>query len=157
MSDAKHTLSWPDVHFSLTKFEQNLKETQYTPKIIIGVGRGGLIPATLLAYKLNVKQVYNFSVQTYTDDNTKSDDIVTVQEPGGSLRDHLNDEILIVDDLSDSGVTLNYIKMFLIAHYGLKKVKTATLCIKDKTNFLPDYFITQFPSTTWLIFPWEID
>jgi hypoxanthine phosphoribosyltransferase len=157
MSVSKHHILWHDIYFSLNKLVDIFKEQNYAPKAIVGIGRGGLIPATLLAYKLGVKDIHNYSVQTYNDKNTRTDNFKTLQTPDACLSELTNESVLVVDDLSDSGHTLRYINDELINRYNLKDVKTATLFVKDQTTFLPDFFITKFPSTTWLTFPWEID
>jgi len=53
-------LAWTDIFYSVTSLEELLKEDNFIPDVIITIGRGGMIPGTLLAYRLDVKIVQNF-------------------------------------------------------------------------------------------------
>ena len=61
---------------------------------------------------------------------------------------------LLVDDISDSGKSFNYVK-----NAYLKKEEiicdTASLVVKPKTTFVPDYFAMNVHTDTWVKFPWE--
>jgi hypoxanthine phosphoribosyltransferase len=150
-------LFWHNIYNGLFLLSSELKKEKYNPDVIIGVGRGGLIPATLLAYKLNVKNLFNFTVQSYTDDNKQGEQITIVQEPGDALLEFKDKNILVVDDLSDTGNTLQFIIDTLKTKYNLDNVKTLTLCIKEHASFIPDFYLQKYPSDTWLTFPWEVE
>ena len=150
-------LFWHNIYNGLHLLSLELKEKNYTPDVIIGVGRGGLIPATLLAYKLNVKSIFNYTLQSYTDENKQGLDLTTLQLPGEEIRRFKDKNILVVDDLSDTGDTLVHIKENLKKLYDLDNIKFATLCIKEHTNFVPDFYVQKYPTETWLTFPWEVD
>lgn len=152
----KHNITWFEIYQGIDKLKSKLQEDNFVPDVIIIVGRGGFIPGTLLTYKLGVKTVHSFSVQTYNEKDVKTGSIISIQEPGHSLElKHKNSKVLVVDDISDSGHTLDYIKSELTTNYGLTNIKFATLFTKNKTVFLPDYYVTEYPNDTWLIFPWE--
>jgi uncharacterized protein len=90
---------------------------------VTGVPRGGLIPAVMLSHKLGLKYI------PYTQ-------AVRKKRP-----------ILIIDDISDSGLTLTDI--------GSKGFKTATLCVRYSTQYTPDYYGEEITDDRWLVFPWE--
>ena len=92
-------------------------------KSVAGVPRGGLIPAVMLSHKLGID---------YT--------------PFNHLQEY-NDEVLIVDDISDSGETLTQI--------GVKGYRTATLCFRYSTQYTPDYYGEEIDNDRWIVFPWE--
>jgi hypoxanthine phosphoribosyltransferase len=150
-------LFWHNIYNGLNLLALEFKQHNYTPDVIIGVGRGGLIPATLLAYKLNVKSIFNYTLQSYTDENKQGLDLTTLQLPGDEIRKFKDKNILVVDDLSDTGDTLVHIKENLASLYDLNNVKFATLCIKEHTKFVPDFYVQKYPTETWLTFPWEVD
>jgi len=150
-------LFWHNIYNGLNLLTHEFKDANYTPDLIIGIGRGGLIPATLLAYKLKVKSVMNYSIQTYKDDNTQDENFVIIQEPSAEISNYKTKNVLVIDDLSDTGTTFQYIVDRLRANYNLENIKTATLCIKEHTKFIPDFYIQKYSSDTWLTFPWEVD
>lgn len=148
----KTYISWKQVHDDIDVLASNIINID----AIIGVGRGGLIPATLLSYKLDVKVISNFQLQSY-DDRYIPEAFKLWQAP----EDHFvstfsgNKTILVVDDLSDRGKTLNFIKHYF-AH---KKVnlRFATLYIKTGTSFIPNLYVREYSTEEWLVFPWEHD
>jgi xanthine phosphoribosyltransferase len=156
MSKVIEQLAWDNIHQGIDKLVEVLRGDAYVPDVVITIGRGGLIPGALLTYRFNVKTVHNFSVQTYNDNDVKTHAIICTQEPGRSLEiKHRDSKVLVVDDISDSGHTLEYIKNELSTNYGLNNIKFATLYTKKSTSFTPDYFVTEFPDESWVVFPWE--
>lgn len=148
-------INWHDITFCIDRLVESIKKTNAVPEAIIGIGRGGLIPATLLAYKLDVNKVYNFSVQSYSADNKQLQQFTTVQEPGDDIKQFSDKNVIVVDDLADSGNTFAYIKERLAELHGLHDVKTAAICIKEHTAHIPDFFVTVYPKSEWIIFPWD--
>ena len=55
--------------------------------------------------------------------------------------------ILIVDDISDSGHTLK--------HYKKQGYTTATLDVRNTTVTKPDYYCNWLETTDWIVYPWE--
>jgi hypoxanthine phosphoribosyltransferase len=116
---------------------------------IIGVGRGGLIPATMLAYKLN-KKVMSIGIKTY-DDMTQSDSYSLYQPL--NVPDNKT-KALVVDDICDSGNTFNIINQL----YGDNKnidLHFAALFTKDKSSHYVDHYGLSIAEGIWLDFPWE--
>ena len=150
-------LAWTDIFYGVTCLEELLKNDDFIPDVVVTIGRGGMIPGTLLSYRLNVKIIHNFSVQTYNEKNVKSGFIISIQEPGHSLTvKHRDHKVLVVDDISDGGSTLEYIKHELVENYRLNNLKFATLYTKPHTTFVPDYYVTEYPNESWIVFPWEV-
>ena len=74
---------------------------------IIGIAKGGNIPATLISYELEVPTFKTIQIKSYGDDNERKS---TIFSSGTlSLIDELNkyNNVLLVDDLADSGKTLS--------------------------------------------------
>ena len=156
MDKSVELLSWYTIFDSVDKLVELIKEDDYIPDAVVIVGRGGFIPGALLTYKLDVKTVHNFSIQTYNEKDVKTGSIISIQEPGHSLElKHKDSKVLVVDDISDTGHTLEYIKNELSTNYGLNNIRFATLFTKKSTTYIPDYYVTEFPDESWLVFPWE--
>jgi hypoxanthine phosphoribosyltransferase len=148
----KTYISWKQIHDDIDVLASNIKNVD----AIIGVGRGGLIPATLLSYKLNVKVVSNFQLQSY-DDRNIPEAFKLWQAP----EEHFvrmfsgNKTILVVDDLSDKGKTLDFIKRYF-THKNVN-LRFVTLYIKKGTSFIPNLYVREYSTEEWLVFPWEAD
>ncbi len=125
---------------------------------IIGISRGGLIPATLVAKYLKASEVYSLGLKSYSDDSAFADRRHTpdVYQNIAFSCPRLNrgDPILLIDDISDEGNTLEYIVKNILPDIT-SVVTTATLFIKDKTQFVPNIFHAKVPDNQWVIFPWE--
>jgi len=115
---------------------------------IIGVGRGGLIPATMLAYKLN-KKVISFGVATYTG-VVRDDAFVVYQRPELLLK---GGKYLVVDDICDSGNTFKIFKQ--IFDTEANKFEFASLFVRDSSAQYVDYYGISIANDAWLDFPWE--
>ena len=115
---------------------------------IVGIGRGGLIPATMLAYKLN-KKVLILGVSTYN--NTTQTDKHYIYQPV-NLPDAAS-KFLVVDDICDTGNTFKIFKE--IYCNTIHKFEYASLFAKDKSSHMVDYYGFSTPEGMWLTFPWE--
>lgn len=132
--------------------------SNFIPDVIIGIAKGGVIPATLIAYHLNIPTFKTIQIKSYNLENKKSD---TIFSSGTlSLFDELNkyQNILIVDDLVDSGKTLQsfkqlyeYLKSIVNIHAN---IKFACIYYKETSDFKPDYY-SKICGNEWLDFPWE--
>ena len=120
------------------------------PDLIIGIGRGGLLPATLLSYKMSIP-LGVISIQTYNDkrgtDTLKINTNVCTTLPIESIK-----SVLIVDDIADSGETLGIARAEMMKKFP--NVQTATIHYKKKSIIKPDYFYKEVPNNTWIEYPW---
>jgi hypoxanthine phosphoribosyltransferase len=75
----------------------------------------------------------------------------TVQEMKGN--------ILLCDDLSDTGVTLNksidWLRKYPPLAGNIKEIKTAVLWKKKISTFEPDYCAQKLDSNPWIVQPFE--
>ena len=62
--------------------------------------------------------------------------------------------ILVVDDVSDTGDTLLFVKDYL-TWLGAKDIRIATVFMKSQTKFVPDYYEKEISQDTWIVFPYE--
>jgi len=120
---------------------------------IVALGRGGLVPGVILSHMLDTNLV-NFGVKSYNKDNTAGE-VRAHQTPGLVFNsDYREKRVVIFDDLSDKGKTLEYVKDYF-DQCGFTNYKFATLYIKKFTKFTPNYFVKEFDDNIWLDFPWE--
>jgi hypoxanthine phosphoribosyltransferase len=116
---------------------------------IIGIANGGIIPALYLCYELKTNALDTLCLSFYDDEEKR--ETFTIKEKDYSHIKQKN--ILLVDDLVDSGVTLikaiSYLKEFSPA-----LIETATVYKKASSTMEPDYYIFDAPYDKWIIFPW---
>lgn len=117
---------------------------------VIGITRGGLVPAAIVARELGVRIIDTICVASYDHQSRavprvlKSVDDSTLRLGGGTGKG-----LLIVDDLVDTGSTARVVRDLLPeAHF-------ATVYAKPKGRPLVDTFITEVSQDTWIFFPWD--
>ena len=114
---------------------------------VIAITRGGMVPAMIIARELDVRVVDTISVKSY--DHQSQSAAKILKPPNTELIGNGNG-ILIIDDLVDSGRTLEIVKdLYPEAHY-------ATVYAKPKGRPMVDSFITEVSQDTWIFFPWDM-
>jgi hypoxanthine phosphoribosyltransferase len=126
---------------------------RYNIDAIVGIGRGGLIPATILSYTLDIKVLQNFQIESYEGEKTAGVHKLWQNPENHFISTFYNKNILVVDDLADSGNTLNLVKRF----FEHKNVNLffATLYYKKGTSFMPNACVREYSTDEWIVFPWE--
>lgn len=149
----KTTYSWDDFDKDVLNIEQQLKSNHWSPDFIVGVKRGGLIPAIKLSHIFN-KPLIMMSCQL----RDSQDNEVRLYE----VEEITNDKkILIVDDICDSGITLSKIILkFYTSGFSIDNIKTCALIFNKDQKFIVDYYgrtINRSTFDKWILFPWEND
>jgi hypoxanthine phosphoribosyltransferase len=152
-------LAWADLATVTAGLAQRAG-TDGAPDVVVGVARGGLVPAVLLCHTLGVRDLRAVDVT-----HTTSDDIDATKstEPRSSNIASLGDlggaNVLIVDDIAGTGLTLREVTRLAYSR-GAARVRTA-VCVLNRANWPgpcdPHQVITYIGTTVdrWVIFPWE--
>lgn len=154
MSSAAGTevMTWEDVGASARYLAEVVHADGYRPDIILAVARGGLIPAATVAYALGVKNTYTMNVEFYTDVDQRLE-VPMVLPPVPELVDVSDADLLIVDDVADTGHTLEVVQAFCagkVAH-----VRTAVLYEKERSVVRCEYVWRR--TERWITFPWSAE
>ncbi|MBD3677036.1 MAG: xanthine phosphoribosyltransferase [Rhodobacteraceae bacterium] len=116
-------------------------------RAVVAITRGGMAPAMIVARELDIRTVDTISVKSY--DHQTQDEALVLKAPDAALMGD-GEGILIVDDLVDSGKTLELVrKLYPKAHF-------ATVYAKPKGRPMVDTFITEVSQDTWIFFPWDM-
>ncbi|WP_201352880.1 phosphoribosyltransferase [Hydrogenimonas urashimensis] len=119
---------------------------------IVAIARGGMTMAHLLGEYWNIRNVFVINSIGY-EETRKLEKTKVFNIP-----DLLPcDDILIVDDIADSGETIKAVLDTLKARYPDKRFKTATLFFKpNKSIVRPDYWLKEVDDE-WIDFFWSDD
>ncbi len=137
-------LSWESIHHAIDALTYEIMFNK--PEVIVGVARGGLIPATMLSNRLNIPMKV-VSAQSYTGTRRT---IGGRTEIVGWDPSFSSDKVLFVDDILDTGETKAAIDLMDLS----RKVRYATIVNKRPLLHPTAHFITVDPSV-WIKFPWE--
>lgn len=130
-----------------------VKDDGFEPDLLVGITRGGLIPTGLLAGEkmFHNKNILTISVASYTDDHQRKDLILRAPVHFEDFKRFKN--ILLIDDIVDSGQTITFVLQLLKANLPDAIIKTVSLYYKPCSILVPDYFVEQ--TDDWIVFPWE--
>ena len=144
-----------EMHSHLHDIIREMHLGEYKPDIVVGITRGGLIPATYLSHYFNT-ELLTLSL-SYRDNKAFGDNKEVYESITNSLTKQL--EVLIVDDICDSGVTLYNLYTEVTRSIITDKLKSAVLIHNEGENmFVPNYvgkYINKCEDNKWIIFPWE--
>ena len=130
---------------------EQIVESGWFPDLIVGVARGGLIPAGAIGYAIGVKAMGAINVEFYTDIGQTLDEpiILSPQLDTDSLK---GKKVLVVDDVADSGKTLDLVVNLL--KETADDVRSAVIYTKPKTIFEPDFSWKK--TDQWINFAWSV-
>ncbi len=168
--------TWKDVEHMIVTLNNLMFADNWRPDYIVGLTRGGLVPATIMSNTTGIT-CHTLDVRFRdTDDNyvgPESNCWMATDAYGmnkdGLTGDHYKKNILIIDDINDSGNTLNWIKDDWKAgcmpdcptweNIWGTNVRVATLIDNDPSSFeMVDYTameINKNEDPVWIVFPWE--
>ncbi|MBO6775587.1 MAG: xanthine phosphoribosyltransferase [Marinibacterium sp.] len=116
-------------------------------RAVVAVTRGGMAPAMIVSRELDIRTVDTISIKSY--DHQAQADAKVLKHPDTELMGD-GTGILIVDDLVDTGKTLEVVRsMYPNAHF-------ATVYAKPKGRPQVNTFITEVSQDTWIFFPWDM-
>lgn len=143
-------LTFEEVIQNTEELANKIKSSGYQPDYLIGIATGGLFPLALLAKDLQIKNILTISTESKGEGEQK--EVRIIYHPKLNLD---NKKLLLIDEITESGITLNKILQKMKEIYPTSEIKTATLGVnKDKCKFYPDYYVF-FEKGDWVVFPWE--
>ncbi|MDP2740610.1 MAG: xanthine phosphoribosyltransferase [Pseudorhodobacter sp.] len=117
-------------------------------RAVVGITRGGLVPAMIVSRELDIRVVDTISVRSYAHQAQAAEARVIKSPQSDLMRD--GEGVLIVDDLVDTGKTLELVRrLYPKAHF-------ATVYAKPKGKPLVDTYVTEVSQDTWIFFPWDM-
>src|SRR3989338_3448070 len=147
----KKYFSWEDISTLSEELALKIKASGFAPDYLVGITVGGLIPLGLLAKKFNTNAVVTVSASSYSDANKKMGKPTVWNLPALDLS---GKKVLLIDEIAETGETLEVVKGELIEKCSARLIKTAVLGInKTKCTITPDFYV--FSEDTWIVFPWE--
>ena len=150
-------ISWDIYNKAIEDLAVQIFESGYEFNQIVCIAKGGLRVGDILARIFYVPFAV-MSVESYHGDDVKDKQGQIVF--GNSLAKtspNLGNRVLLVDDLADSGVTLEKCVRWLEHYEGffIDELRTATVWTKGLSTFTPDYYIEFLPNNPWIHQPFE--
>jgi len=142
-------LSWSDIDQACLSLYSQMRKTNYVPDAIIGLLRGGVIPARIMADYFGIMlDFFALDVKLYTGIGTRKEEPVIRYDFKDS---DLSGKVLVIDDIWSSGKTMNAV----LNRFKGKDITTATLFWQEPVDKKPNFYSEVARSNEWIVFPWE--
>jgi hypoxanthine phosphoribosyltransferase len=144
------TPTWNQVHTMLVDQSEKILGSDFKPDVIIGVARGGVIPARILS---DLLENSNFTVIRVKSRHGNPDDRrepVLIQPLIFPVEEK---KVLVVDDVADTGRSLDMVKEH-VQQQEAAETRIATLYYKPWSSVKPDYYEKE--TEKWIVFPWDV-
>ncbi|HEX7688421.1 MAG TPA: phosphoribosyltransferase [Burkholderiaceae bacterium] len=153
--DGKHLyISWDEYHRLIEKLALIVHESGWEFDQILCLARGGMRPGDMLS-RIFDKPLAIMATSSYRAEagtiQGRLDMAKYITLPSGELAGR----VLLVDDLSDSGVTLAAVVERLRGMPSIRELRSAVLWTKAVSTYTPDYFVEKLPTSPWIHQPFE--
>ena len=132
----------------------------YKPTVLVGIMRGAAPILDILSRILKLPTAY-IVIQSYSGKGMedKQGQLMFAREISSIAENKDFNKVLLVDDLSDTGLTLNksieWLKNYEPIKNYMQEVKTACLWKKKTSTFEPDFCPVKLNSDPWIVQPTE--
>ena len=140
--------SQKELELALIEIKNQINQSNFFPEIIFSINRGGCIPGVYLSHILNIP---HHVIDIQLRDHKKKINFSNLLESG-----KLQKNILIVDDINDTGATFNFVKNSLSEYKG--NFGYASLIENKSSKFKVDFkgkIIDKKINPNWIVFQWE--
>ena len=131
---------------------RQIESDGWRPDFLVGIGRGGLVPAAYLSHRTGLPML---SVDHSTGDHGFGGELL--EKLAAKIRSGAR--ILIVDDINDSGATINFLRAAIEAKIDDPGcLRVAVLVHNVRSNARAEYHgseIDRDRDKRWYVFPWE--
>ncbi len=144
-------ISWDEIYTLAKILALKVRNSGFKPDLIIGIARGGLVPARIVCDLLLIKDLATIKVEHWGTATPLGKATIKYPLPV----DISGKKILIVDDIADTGETFAVL-MDYIKEKNAKEARYSVLHYKACSNFIPDYWAEKQEEWQWIIYPWAV-
>lgn len=151
MTTDREVLTWDLFGRAGRELAQQVADDGYAPDVVLAVARGGLLPAGAVSYALGSRNVFAMNVEFYTGVDERLE-MPVVLPPVLDVVDLVGASVLVVDDVADTGRTLQLVLGFCADH--VREVRTAVIYEKPRSLVRCEYVWRR--TDRWIDFPWSV-
>ena len=145
-------VSWTQFQRLCAGLARRIRADGFRPDAIIGIARGGYMPARVLADLFGLMNLAALKIEHYRGTHKSRQALIRHPLPEGFA----GRRVLLVDDVSDSGDTFDVAMDHLRNCSDLGEIRTAVLHHKVTSSYVPDYFAYKVVTWRWIIYPWAV-
>jgi hypoxanthine phosphoribosyltransferase len=145
-------VSWSQFYALARRLALQVQAAQFDPDIIVAIGRGGYLPARIVADYLGVMDLASLKIEHYR--AASKEPIAQVRYPWSAPV--AERRVLLVDDVSDTGDTFRVAIEHVSQCGAPSQLRTAALHHKSVSTHVPDFYAAEIVRWRWLVYPWAI-
>jgi hypoxanthine phosphoribosyltransferase len=145
--------TWADIDGWADRLSELVRSAHRIPDTLVGLTRGGWVPARMLSDRLGVKRLVSVRAQHWGVTATP-DGVASLSE--GLSGPVAGEKVLIVDDITDTGESL-HLALEHVRAAGPSRTETATFLHIPHSKIVPTYYAEEIPRNAWVwvVFPWN--
>jgi hypothetical protein len=148
-------VSWSDYHRAIERLAAQVHASAWSFDQIVCIARGGLRVGDVMS-RIFRRPLAIIFTQSYIENAGRVQGEITVSKHMAMMTPDLGMRVLLVDDLVDSGVTLEVVKELLVKeHPNVREMRTAVLWYKASSKLVPDYYVEHLAENPWIHQPFE--
>ena len=149
-------VSWDEYNTLVEKLALKVHESGYDFDQIICIARGGMRVGDVLS-RIYERPLAILSTHSYAAEGGTVRGELVIAEHMTMTRPTLGDRVLLVDDMVDSGHTLEAVARTLPQRFpAIREMRTAVLWWKACSVYRPDYFVEYLAHSPWIHQPFEV-
>jgi hypoxanthine phosphoribosyltransferase len=154
--DGKHLyVSYDEYHNLIEKLAIKVFQSGWEFDTILCLARGGMRPGDILSRVFD-KPLAIMSTSSYRSDAGTVQGNLDIARFITTPKGEIAGKVLLVDDLADSGHTLNAVMHQLRNNYQpITELRSAVIWTKALSTFTPDYSVEFLPTNPWIHQPFE--
>ena len=154
--DGKHLyVSYDEYHNLIEKLAIKVHQSGWEFDIILCLARGGMRPGDILS-RIFDKPLAIMSTSSYRADSGTVQGKLDIAHYITTPKGEIAGKVLLVDDLADSGHTLNAVIHQLRNNYkSITELRSAVIWTKGVSTFQADYSVESLPTNPWIHQPFE--
>ncbi|MGB9726039.1 MAG: phosphoribosyltransferase [Fervidicoccaceae archaeon] len=146
-------VTWDDVVRWSKDLAEKIKTDGYTPDVVVAIARGGVVTARLLCDYLGIIDMLSIKVEHWIETAAHVEN-ATVKYPFEA--DLSRKRVLLVDDICDTGKSIEVARDYIIRTSKPLEIRTATMqYISPVSKYRPDYFAEEVKEWYWYMYPWN--
>lgn len=146
-------VGWSEVDAWADRLAAAVRAAGAPPETLVGLTRGGWVPARLLSDRLGTKRIVSLRAQHWGV-TAMPDGVAQITEPlSGKVA---GEDVLVADDITDTGASLR-LAVEHVRAAGARRVTSAAFLHIAHAQFVPTYWAEEIPRDrwVWVVFPWN--
>ena len=160
-SQEKIFFTYNQIHNTIRKVADMIMKEGYDPDVIVAIGTGGFIPARIIKTYIN-RPILTVGLKLYDENNMPKEAPEKIQWIDEVEKKLKGKKVLLVDEVDDSRVTLEYCLRELLSDEP-SEIAVAVLHNKNKTkrgSIPPEvlkYWAGEELPDKWICYPWDAE